>query len=190
MLQREGELVEVLRRRLGWEKASGALLGAAGELGFGEEQVVSPVCAAYALLKLSFQADEVSRLLSWQDFELLAGALFRASGYRVRNNVVLVKPRVQIDVVAEGESMVLSVDCKHYRREQGPASLERVALAQLKRSRALRRKAGGPKPIASVILGMSEPEGKFVNGVAVVPVRTLRSFLTSLDSYAGYLELS
>ena len=139
MLERDGQLVDILRRRLGWERARDALCQGAGELGLPVDDTISLVCAAYALIMLYFQADDVSRLLSWQDFEGVTGALLRASGYSVRNNVVLVKPRGQIDVGAEGGSMGRSIDCKHYRREQGPAALERFAMAQLKRSEVLRK---------------------------------------------------
>ena len=85
--------------------------------------------------------------------------------------------------------MVLSVDFKHYSRAPGPSSLARFATAQLKRSTLLRSRTSDPRPIASVILSMSEPEGRFIEGVAVVPVRTLRSFLTTFDSYTGMLDL-
>lgn len=153
-----------------------------------EDKTLSPVCVAYALLKLMVLPEEVSRLLSWREFEGLAGALLRAGGYDVRENVVLTKPRAQIDVVGYGTSFVLSVDCKHYRREPGPSALAKFALAQLKRSTLLRKKAAGSRPIISVILTISEPEGKFVDGVAVVPIRTLRSFLTTIDSYRDLLD--
>ena len=189
LLQPDEQLIDVLERRLGGARAERALRDAGNELGLPEGDLTSPVCAAYSLLKIRFQADEVSRLLSWQDFERLAGALLRSSGYAVRQNVYLRKPRAQIDVVAAGPFLTLAVDCKHYRREQGPSSLERAALAQLRRSALLRKDSGGLRPIASVILSMSEPEGKFVRGVAVVPVRTFRSFLNSLDSFDGLLEL-
>ncbi len=189
MLDGGEQLIDVLRRRLGPKQAGLALSEAGTDMGLPEGDHTSPVCVAYSLLKLDFQPDEVSRLLSWQGFERLAGALIRASGYEVRNNVVLTRPKAQIDVVAYGASMVLCVDCKHYRREQGPSALRMVAQAQLRRSALLKEKSGDPRPVASVILSMSEPEGKFVEGVAVVPVRSLRSFLTSLDSYTGLLEL-
>ena len=189
LLQQDARLLEVLERRLGRGGAGRALRDAGTELGLPEGENTSPVCAAYSLLKINFQADEVSRLLSWQDFERLAGALLRSSGYEVRQNVYLRRPRAQIDVVAMGPSFTLSVDCKHYRREQGPSSLEKVATAQLRRSALLRKASDDRRPIASMILSMSEPEGKFVTGVAVVPVRTLRSFLNSLESYHELLEL-
>jgi hypothetical protein len=159
------------------------------ELGLREDDLLSPICVAYALMKVRVQPEEVSRLLTWREFEGLAGALLRASGYDVRENLVLTKPRAQIDVVARGSSLTLSVDCKHYTREPGPSSIARFARAQLKRSDLLRRKSGDSRPIASVILSMSELEGKFVEGVAVVPVRTLRSFLNGIDSYIGLFDL-
>lgn len=166
-----------------------SLSEACADLGLGEQEALSPACVAYALLKMRASTEEVSRLLSWQDFEKLAGGLLRAAGFQVRENVVLTKPRAQIDVVAYGTSMILSIDCKHYRREQGPSALTRFARAQLRRSALLRLKTGDSRPIASVILTVSEPEGKFVDGVAVVPARALRSFLTTLDSYRGLLDL-
>jgi len=190
MSRLEGNLLAILTRKVGKEgNLEVALRAAASDLGLGEGSLLSPVCAAYALLKLDFQVEQVSTLLSWQEFEQLAALLFRAAGFQVRANLVLTKPRAQIDVVAFGESSVLSVDCKHYRREQGQSALEKAALAQLRRSSLLRRKSNDSRPIGSVILSMSEPDGKFVKGVAVVPVRTLRSFLNSLDTYMDYFDL-
>ena len=166
-----------------------ALSAARSDLGLAEGDELTPICVAFALMKLRVQPEEVSRLLSWREFEDLAAALLRASGYRVRQNVYLTKPRAQLDVIAYGDSVVLNVDCKHYARQPGPASVSSFAKAQVDRSRILRLKEPDQPPIASVILSLSEPEGKFVNGAAVVPVRTLRSFLNGLGSYYGMLEL-
>ncbi|MDA4127741.1 MAG: restriction endonuclease [Thaumarchaeota archaeon] len=183
-------LLDLLQRSLSTAGAIKESLSAANaDLGLGEQGILSPVCVAYALLKRRTQPEEVSRLLSWREFEQLAAALIRAAGFVVKENVTLTKPRAQIDAVAFGTSMILSVDCKHYRREPGPASLQKFAKAQLRRSGLLRKKTDDPRPIASVILSVSEHEGSFVEGVAVVPVRTLRSFLTSLDSYTELFEL-
>ncbi|MDA4127837.1 MAG: restriction endonuclease [Thaumarchaeota archaeon] len=166
-----------------------SLSAACLDLGLEERETLSPACMAYALLKHRTQPEEVSRLLSWREFEQLAAALLRVAGFVVKENLTLTKPRAQIDAVAFGASMILCVDCKHYRREPGPASLQKFATAQLRRSGLLRKKTNDPRPIASVILSVSEPEGSFVEGVAVVPVRTLRSFLTSLDSFTELFEL-
>ena len=166
-----------------------ALAEACRDLGLDESDAASPVCMGYALLKTGAQPDEVSRLLTWREFEDLSAALLEVSGFAVRKNVVLTKPRAQLDIVATGVSLLLSVDCKHYRRGSSPALLAKFATAQLRRGALLRKRTDDPRPIVSVILSMSEPEGRFVEGVAVVPVRTLRSFLTTIDSYQRLLEL-
>lgn len=158
-------------------------------MGLAEEEATSPVSVGYALLKMGAPSEDVSRLLTWREFERLSAAVLRASGYSVRENVILTKPRAQLDIVATGNSIVLSIDCKHHRRGHSPSDLARFARRQLVRSTLYRKKVDDPRPIASVILSMSEPEGRFVQGVAVVPVRTLRSFLTSLDSHAGLFDL-
>ena len=190
MMGHDGTLLAILRRKTCSNVGFGdALRGAGSELGLAESQLLSPVNAAYALLRLNLQVEEVSRLLTWQEFEKLAASLIRAAGFQVRDNVVLTRPRAQIDVVAYGTSSILSVDCKHYRREQAPSSIAKFARAQVRRSALLRLKTDDPRPIASVILTTSEPEGKFVEGAAVVPIRTLRSFLTTLDSYGALLDL-
>jgi hypothetical protein len=186
----DGTLIRLLGRvKPSVSSRTQALADARADLGFNEGDELSPICIAFALIKLRVQPEEVSKLLSWREFEDLAAALLRASGYRVRSNVHLTKPRAQLDVVAFGDSVVLSVDCKHYTRQPGPASMASFAKAQLERSCLLRRKEKDLPPIASVILSMSEPEGRFIEGVAVVPVRTLRSFLTTFDSYTGMLDL-
>jgi hypothetical protein len=188
--QGQGTLLGLLQSRQRSASAQRrALEEARAELGLDDSDELSPICVAYALIRLRVQPEEVSRLLSWREFEGLAGALIRASGYEVRENVYLKRPRAQIDLVAYGPSLVLCVDCKHYRREQGPSLLAKFALAQLERSSLLKRKTQDSRPIASVLLSMSEPEGRFVEGVAVVPIRTLRSFLNSVDSYLPLLAL-
>ena len=183
-------LLHILQRTLPSDSAvRESLYSACEDLGLAEQAVLSPVCVAYALLKQTTRPEQVSRLLSWREFEQLAAALLRASGFEVKENMILTKPKAQIDAVAYGTSMILCVDCKHYRREPSAASLQKFAIAQLRRSGLLRKKTDDPRPIASVILSASEPEGGCVEGVAVVPIRTLRSFLTSLDSYTELFEL-
>ncbi len=183
-------LLAMLQRRSPTTSSRKSALGEACEdLGLGEDEATSPISIGYALLKMGVQSEEVSRLLTWREFERLSAAVLRASGYSVSENVVLTKPRAQLDIVAAGASILLSVDCKHYRRGNSPSALARFARDQLRRSSLYRAKVGDPRPIASMILSMSDPEGGFVEGVAVVPIRTLRNFLTTLESYTGLMDL-
>jgi hypothetical protein len=183
-------LISALQSRTkGVESLRDALADACSDLRLGPEEATTPVCIGYALLKLGVMPEDVSKMLSWREFEQLSAAIIRVSGYAVKENLVLKKPRAQLDVVATGDSLLLSIDCKHYRRGHSASALAKFAQDQLRRSALLRMKLDDRRPIASVILSMSEPEGKFVEGVAVVPIRALRSFLTTIDSYLSLLEL-
>jgi hypothetical protein len=149
-----------------------------------------PVLAALDLVASGVSGEEAARSLTWKDFEGFCAQLLRASGYVVKENVCLSRPRAQIDLVATGPLLIISLDCKHWKRTPSRSVLESFALAQLRRSRLLRRSLDDPTPIASVILSFSESAGSFVEGVAVVPLRALRDFLETVESYSGLLQMS
>jgi hypothetical protein len=184
------ELLSLLLRKVGSkERAEDAMDRARGNLGLRSDRGIEAALAAIALCAMGERPELVSRLLSWQEFEQFVSHLLNAWGYEVRRNAILRKPRAQIDLVAFGSSFVLSIDCKHWKRELSPSTARRFARGQLQRSSLLRRQLADPRPIASVILSFSDSEGGFFDGVAVVPVRVLRSFLESVESYSSQLEL-
>ncbi len=149
-----------------------------------------PVLVALDLMASGVPEEEAARSLTWKDFEGFCAQLLRASGYAVRENVYLSRPRAQVDLVATGPLFVINLDCKHWKRTPSRSALEGFALAQLRRSRLLRRSLDDPRPIVSAILSLSESAGSFVQGVVVVPLRTLRNFLETVESYSGLLEES
>ena len=149
-----------------------------------------PVLAALALIASGATEEEAARSLTWKDFEGFCAQLLRSSGYVVRENVYLSRPRAQIDLVATGPLCVISLDCKHWKRAPSPSALEGFAQAQLRRSRLLRGSLDDPKPIISAILSLSESTGSFIGGVAIVPLRTLRNFIETVESYTGLLTMS
>ncbi|MDA4121109.1 MAG: restriction endonuclease [Thaumarchaeota archaeon] len=169
------------------EKAARLVESTAEEVGvpvdYGSRALV-----AMALCRRGSRPEEVSASLGWTEFESFCSKLLVTSGYVVEENVVLKKPRAQIDLVAFGPSLTLSVDCKHWKREHPPSTLKLIAAKQLRRSELLRRRFPDARPIASAILSFSASQGGFVNGVAVVPIRTLRSFLGSVESYSELLR--
>lgn len=160
------------------------------ELGIEPSEGNRKVLHGLVAIRLGLPAKAVAGHLGWRDFESFCAALFRARGYDVRENLYLRKPRAQVDVVAIGPSRVVSVDCKHWRRDHGPSALSRIALAQKMRSQLLRKVIPGEKPILSVILSLSAPSGDFVDGVAVVPIGALRDFMDALDSVSDRFDPS
>jgi hypothetical protein len=159
------------------------------ELGFSGAPA-EKVLRAIVACKAGFSPESVAPFLDWREFEAFCSRLFGAAGYRVTKDVRLRKPTAQIDLLAHGNSVVFSVDCKHWARSQSPSVLRKVALDQFRRSSLLRKKTVGLQPIVSVILSLSASEGSFVEGVAVVPLRALPSFLTTFDSYSDLIRVA
>ena len=153
-------------------------------------QTDASVLAALELMKSGAAEEDAARHLSWRDFEQFCAYLFKAGGYTVENNVLLSHPRAQIDLVAVGPIFVISLDCKHWKRAPSRSRLEEIAEAQLRRSKLLRARLRDSGPIVSAIVTYSEPQERFVNGVAVVPVRTLGNFIQTVESYPDLLEVS
>ena len=174
----------------GGPKAERALAAVMAETGANPaDEEGQRVVRALAAVRLGAAPEVVSKHLGWKEFESFCARLLRLSGYVVRENVVITKPRVQIDIVASGPTMTLSIDCKHWSKAHSNTSLADIAAAQKRRSLILKRRMAGGPPIASVILSFSAPEGGFVDGVALVPVRTLTNFVQSVESYTRMLEL-
>lgn len=143
------------------------------------------VSAALALTKLGGDLDRIARSLAWREFEDYCALVISAAGYAVTRNVRLLKPTRQIDIVAESTTLVLSVDCKHWRRGAGAASLSAPAIAQAQRTRQYMERSKGiaEKAFLPVLLTMVDSQVKVVEGVPVVPLQALRGFLTSVNRF-------
>jgi hypothetical protein len=143
------------------------------------------VSAALALTRMGADLDRIARSLAWEEFEEYCASAISAAGYAVRRNVRLRKPTRQIDIIAESPSLVLSIDCKHWRRSAGATSLEAHALAQAERTRMYvegRRPRDG-RAFLPVLLTMIDNQIRVVDGVPVVPLQALREFLASVSRF-------
>ncbi|MDV3293979.1 MAG: restriction endonuclease [Nitrososphaerales archaeon] len=183
------DLVADLTRLTGSEQDASSLLNlTAVELGVAPD-FASRALVALALCRGGRRPEAVSASLSWREFESFCASLLKASGFEVTGNVSVRRPRAQIDVVAFGPSLILAVDCKHWRRESPHSALARFASAQLKRNALLRRTLSDPRPMVSAIVTLAEQRERFVDGVAVVPLHTLRSFLGSVEGHMDSLAV-
>jgi hypothetical protein len=155
------------------------------ELGVAPSTQERRVVNALVALRLGLTPGTVARHLGWKDFEKFCALLFRSRGYEVMENLTLTKPRAQIDIVAIGPTYAVCVDCKRWKKGHSPSVLRQFAAAQKRRSGLLRRAMKNQEPILSAILSLSAPSGDFVDGVAIIPIGALTSFL---DSIEGYLD--
>lgn len=146
------------------------------------------VVRALAACRLGVSSVSVAKLLGWREFEAFCALLFKAKGFEVTENLVLTKPRAQVDILARSSSVALAVDCKHWKRPAGQSALWKISANQSHRAKLLRQKMPRLEPLLSVILILANEDARFVYGTAVVPLFTLPSFLANLSEYEEYLE--
>lgn len=186
----DGPLFQLLQKRTGSAaKAREAIDDIVYQLGMpaptrGEEQL-----AGLALCARGAPLEQVSKHLTWKDFEGFCSDILQSGGYRVRENIFLRKPRAQVDLFALSGGISLAIDCKHWARAPGHGALSGLVAAQKGRARRLHDTLDGAGPIATVIVLAIDGGTRFVDGGAVVPVFALRDFLANLDSFREMLDL-
>ncbi len=141
--------------------------------------------------RMGLPLETVSSRMDWRSFERFCGSILAASGFETRENLVLTRPRMQLDVVATDSSVVLSIDCKHWAVSGGPSALAEAARRQIERSRRLRGVLPvGTRPIVSALVTLTEQPFRFVEGAAVVPIHTLRDFAAGAISFLDRLSVA
>ncbi|HVC27754.1 MAG TPA: restriction endonuclease [Nitrososphaerales archaeon] len=176
---------ELLAWKLGSKAAARSALLALAEEHQLPHDAPQSVLAALALTRLGVDADLVAKSLAWDEFEDYCAMAISAAGYAVRRNVRLRKPTRQIDIIAESAQLVLSIDCKHWRRGAGAASLAATAAAQAQRTVAYMKAHGNAEDRAflPVVLTMVDNQVRVVEGIPVVPLTALRAFLASVSRF-------
>ena len=147
------------------------------------------VLAAVALIRSGMTPESVSSLLTWREFEGFCASVLKAHGYVVLTNVVLTKPRRQIDIFAESQTLALCVDCKHWGRPFSVSSLEEVASEQVERTILYKQKRRYKGPVLPAILTLLDPPVREVLGVPIVPIFALGDFLASVNRFADGLAI-
>ncbi len=148
------------------------------------------VLASVSTLKLGSSIDEVSKVLSWKDFEEFISMIVDYNGYKVHQNFRLKRPKIEIDVLAIREGKGLAIDCKHWHRPFGLSGISKVAKAQIKRAEMLMMSDEVKRPTLSyvipVIVTLYSEQVFFVSKIPIVPVDKFSHFLNELD---GILDL-
>tara|TARA_B110000014_G_scaffold190786_1_gene139564 strand:- start:248 stop:877 length:630 start_codon:yes stop_codon:yes gene_type:complete len=124
--------------------------------------------------------EDVSEFLSWQDFEGLVSHVLDENGFRVQKNLILTKPRMEIDVVGIKLGIAILIDCKHWKRITQSA-LSSIVDKQIERVKSYLKKTESTYAIP-VIVTLHQEKVNFVNSVPIVPIMQLSSFL---DEFYG-----
>jgi Holliday junction resolvase len=127
--------------------------------------------------------EDVSEFLSWQNFEELVSRVLDENGFHVQKNLILTKPRMEIDVVGVKLGISILIDCKHWKR-MTQSALNDIVNKQVERVKRYVEKIESTSAIP-VIVTLHQEKVNFVNQVPIVPVMQLSSFL---DDFYGNLD--
>ena len=127
--------------------------------------------------------EDVSEFLSWQDFEELVSRILDENGFQVQKNLMLTKPRMEIDVVGIKLGIAILIDCKHWKK-MSKSALNDIVDKQIERVKNYVKKTESTSAVP-VIVTLHQEKVNFVNRVPIVPIIQLSSFL---DEFYGNLD--
>ena len=139
--------------------------------------------AAIFAIKSGATVDEVAVYLDWRDFEGLVAKIFEAKGFSVIKNLMLTKPRMEIDVVGIRLGIAVLVDCKHWK-SQSPSTLRNTVTKQIQRVKHYVKKTSGAMAVP-VIVTLYHEQLSFIEKVPIVPILQFSSFV---DEIYGNLD--
>ncbi len=135
-------------------------------------------------LRLNASIEEVASILNWKDFEAFTASILEENAYEVAKNVRIRqgKHSVEIDVVGtkyiNGKDIALTIDCKHWSYIT-EARLKGVVERQVMRAYMLISLYKMDAAIPIIIILRDMP--MLIDGVPIVPISRLRSFLYEYD---------
>ena len=133
-------------------------------------------------IKLGADVESVSEYLTWQDFESITGLILEKKDFDVTKNLILTKPRMEIDVVGTKMDIALLIDCKHWKT-MSKSALDEIVKKQVQRVK--RYVADENMSALPVIVTLHQEEIQFIENVPIVPIMKLSSFL---DEFVGNLD--
>ncbi len=139
--------------------------------------------AAIQLIKHGGPLDEISVLLDWKDFEGLVAEILFSKNFAIIKNLILTKPRMEIDVIGIRLGVAMLIDCKHWKRYSSSA-LSSAVKKQLERTKHYISKTPGAMAVP-VIVTLYQDKIDFIDRVPIVPVFQFSSFI---DEFYGNLD--
>ena len=132
-------------------------------------------------ITLGATIEDVSEYLTWRDFEAITGIILEENGFDVTKNLVLTKPRMEIDVIGKKMNLALLIDCKHWKT-MSKSALDEIVKKQIERVK--RYVADEDITALPVIVTLHQDGTQLVENVPIVPIMKLPSFL---DEFVGNL---
>lgn len=127
--------------------------------------------------------EEVSTYLEWKDFEGLVAEILQSKDFSIIKNLVLTKPRMEIDVVGVNHGIALLIDCKHWKR-LSQSALREIVKKQVERVKYYVAKTQGAVAVPAIVT-LYQEEVSFIDKVPIIPILQFSSFV---DEFYGNLD--
>ncbi len=143
-------------------------------------------------LKAGTDIVDFSKDLHWRDFEAFGSALLSESGYDVTRNLILTKPRAELDIIATMQKRAIAIDCKHWKYSS-PGKLSVAIRAQRLRAKRYCNSKYAIKDAISetlpALLTLQDDGVRVIDGAPIVPVARFDNFLLELDAHLDMFEM-
>ena len=139
---------------------------------------------AVSLLEKGHPIDEISVALEWRDFEGLTAEILSEKNFAVIKNMMLTKPRMEIDVVGIRLGIAILIDCKHWKRYSESALSSAMVKKQIERTKQYVEKTPGATAVP-VIVTLYQDKIDFIENVPIVPIFQFASFI---DEFYGNID--
>ena len=154
------------------------------------------------LISGDFKLDLIKKI-SWRDFEIFCADILKINGFKCINNLRFKctnKKRYEIDILAVSElkKIMLSIDAKHWKIG-GLSKIVDAITNQVRRTNNLIKncekifshKLNLEKYInykkIPLIITLDKEQIKIQNGIPVVPLEKLNSFIQNFDGYTDLM---
>ncbi|MEX2192055.1 MAG: hypothetical protein WD717_01550 [Nitrosarchaeum sp.] len=139
--------------------------------------------AAIELIKNGCPLDEISIMINWKDFEGLVAEILYSKNFAIIKNLILTKPRMEIDVIGIRLGVAMLIDCKHWKRYSS-STLSSAVKKQIARTKHYILKTQGAIAVP-VIVTLYHDKIDFIDKVPIVPIFQFSSFV---DEFYGNLD--
>jgi len=128
----------------------------------------------------------VSKEVVWQNFEKLAAFIFEENNFSIKTNIVktLNKKRRQYDIIAKKYNRTFLIECKKWSGNRYRLSALKTAIKQHKERTEFYEDLTKENAVP-IMVTLIEEEIKLYEGIPIVPISKLNSYINELDKDAN-----
>jgi Holliday junction resolvase-like predicted endonuclease len=151
-----------------------------------ENSAYNKLSIALIAINKGINVVDISSKLNWHDFELFSSELLKYHGYTVYTNFRLKNPKREIDIIGIKSQKALLIDCKHWKKKS-ITGLKQIVENQKNRSKLFIQKSNiKVQNVFPIVLTFLPNGNSFINGVPIISINKLNSFLLDFDNIHQY----